>query len=103
VSTGCCRPVHPSKDGANIAAERSRPLRGLLPVKVQLPATWCMVAAPGARRKRSTQFVVPADPRADGSLRFPAPGGRAQHADAGRGKVVACAERRISGPHRART
>jgi hypothetical protein len=54
MSTASCRPVpgRPSKHGANIDAQRSRPLRGPLPVKVQLPATSHVMAAPGVRRKR---------------------------------------------------
>jgi hypothetical protein len=49
VGTGFCRPVpgRPSKHGANIGSERSRPLPEPLPVEVQLPATRYMSPAPG--------------------------------------------------------
>ena len=40
---------HPSKHGASIGAERSRPIQVPLPVKVQLSAMWYMLAAPGVR------------------------------------------------------
>jgi hypothetical protein len=53
-------PGHLSKHRANVGAVRSRPIAGPLPVKVQLPATWCVMAAPGVRRKRPTRLVISA-------------------------------------------
>ncbi len=51
MSTGSCRhvPGHPSKHGANIDPERSRPLPEPLPVEVQLHATRYMSPAPGVQ------------------------------------------------------
>ena len=51
MSTAFYRPVpgHPSKHGANIGTYRSRPMFRTMPVKVQLPVTWYMIAAPGVR------------------------------------------------------
>ena len=33
-------------------------MRGLLPVKVQMPAMWYTMAAPGVRWKRPIRFVI---------------------------------------------
>jgi hypothetical protein len=52
-------PQRPSKHGANIGAERSRPLPEVLPLKVHLPATWYMMAASGVRRRRPDTVCDP--------------------------------------------